>query len=250
MTARRAGTRIGGAVARGVRPASRVRAVPAAAAVRSLWIALFFLLPLALMTWRSLTQRWLLAAIYARARDLAALHQGHADEPEDRDIDDGRRIRSLGYPIAYVLTISGGAARADFRSCVGDDPVLGRRHRPQLFLADRARRQRHLSTRRCWRSASSARRCRSSTISFSVLLAMIQILLPLTIITLFGAMLRIDRTLIAAAKIHGAQPMAGVSHRVLSAQPARACTARACWCSSWPRLLCHAGAARQPGARP
>ena len=33
---------------------------------------------------------------------------------------------------------------------------------------------------------------------------MVQILLPLTIVTLFGAMLRIDRTLMAAAKIHGA----------------------------------------------
>src|SRR5205085_10166243 len=40
--------------------------------------------------------------------------------------------------------------------------------------------------------------------TFSVVLAMIQILLPLTTIILFGAMLRIDRTLIAAAKIHGA----------------------------------------------
>src|SRR5260370_41853977 len=39
---------------------------------------------------------------------------------------------------------------------------------------------------------------------FSVLLAMVQILLPLTTVTLFGAMLRIDRTLMAAAKIHGA----------------------------------------------
>jgi ABC-type spermidine/putrescine transport system permease subunit I len=39
---------------------------------------------------------------------------------------------------------------------------------------------------------------------FSVLVAMVQILLPLTTVVLFGAMLRIDRTLIAAAKIHGA----------------------------------------------
>ena len=38
----------------------------------------------------------------------------------------------------------------------------------------------------------------------SVLVAMIQILLPLATIVLFGAMLRIDRTLLAAAKIHGA----------------------------------------------
>src|SRR5262249_40240711 len=40
--------------------------------------------------------------------------------------------------------------------------------------------------------------------SFSVLVAMTQILLPITIVTLFGAMLRIDRTLLAAATIHGA----------------------------------------------
>src|SRR5262249_59889994 len=40
--------------------------------------------------------------------------------------------------------------------------------------------------------------------SFSVLVAMTQILLPITIVTMFGAMLRIDRTLIAAATIHGA----------------------------------------------
>jgi putative spermidine/putrescine transport system permease protein len=33
---------------------------------------------------------------------------------------------------------------------------------------------------------------------------MVQILLPFAIVTLFGAMLRIDRTLITAAKIHGA----------------------------------------------
>jgi putative spermidine/putrescine transport system permease protein len=33
---------------------------------------------------------------------------------------------------------------------------------------------------------------------------MIQILLPMMIITLFGAMLRIDRNLLLAAKIHGA----------------------------------------------
>ena len=38
----------------------------------------------------------------------------------------------------------------------------------------------------------------------SVLLAMVQILLPMMIITLFGAMLRIDRNLLLAAKIHGA----------------------------------------------
>src|SRR4029077_20420571 len=40
--------------------------------------------------------------------------------------------------------------------------------------------------------------------TFSVLVAMTQILLPITIVTLFGAMLRIDRTLMAAATIHGA----------------------------------------------
>jgi putative spermidine/putrescine transport system permease protein len=41
---------------------------------------------------------------------------------------------------------------------------------------------------------------------FSVLVGMIQILLPLTILTLFGTMLRIDRRLIDAATIHGASP--------------------------------------------
>jgi putative spermidine/putrescine transport system permease protein len=40
--------------------------------------------------------------------------------------------------------------------------------------------------------------------TFSVLVAMTQILLPITIVTLFGAMLRIDLTLLSAAKIHGA----------------------------------------------
>src|SRR5262249_24030572 len=38
----------------------------------------------------------------------------------------------------------------------------------------------------------------------SVLLGMIQILLPMMIIMLFGAMLRIDRNLLLAAKVHGA----------------------------------------------
>jgi ABC-type spermidine/putrescine transport system permease subunit I len=40
--------------------------------------------------------------------------------------------------------------------------------------------------------------------SFSVLVAMVQILLPLAVVTLFGAMLRIDTRMTAAAKIHGA----------------------------------------------
>jgi putative spermidine/putrescine transport system permease protein len=40
--------------------------------------------------------------------------------------------------------------------------------------------------------------------TFSVLVAMTQILLPITIVTLFGAMLRVDLTLLSAAKIHGA----------------------------------------------
>ena len=39
---------------------------------------------------------------------------------------------------------------------------------------------------------------------FSVSIGMVQILLPLMILTLFGAMLRIDRTLLDAASIHGA----------------------------------------------
>ena len=51
---------------------------------------------------------------------------------------------------------------------------------------------------------------------FSVLLAMVQILLPLTTVTLFGAMLRIDRTAHGRGENPRRERIAGVPHRVLS----------------------------------
>ena len=75
------------------RPAalSRELLVPALLLLPCLvWIAFFFLLPLALMCWRSLASEGFSLEPYSASVHLAALHQGHADDREDREHRDGR----------------------------------------------------------------------------------------------------------------------------------------------------------------
>jgi putative spermidine/putrescine transport system permease protein len=163
------------------------------------WIFFFFLLPLALMCWRSIAEQGFTAyselfasPLYAKVMLTTVKTAGIATIA----------VLVLAYPLAYALTISTGKLRGfilmfvfipywvdiivrsfSWLILLGDNGLInklligvGLAHAPLQLLYN----------------------------PFSVLVAMIQILLPLTTVTLFGAMLRIDRTLVAAATIHGA----------------------------------------------
>lgn len=165
------------------------------------WISFFFLLPLALMCWRSLTAEGFSLAAYSTLFTSALYAKVMLTTVKTASIATVLAL-SLAYPLAYALTLSGGKLRAlilvfvlipywvdiivrsfSWLILLGDNGIinkmlmtLGVVHTPLELLYN----------------------------PFSVLVAMVQILLPLTTVILFGAMLRIDRTLIAAAKIHGA----------------------------------------------
>ena len=108
----------------------------------------------------------------------------------------------LAYPLAYVLTISGGKMRALILVFVLIPywvDIIVRSFSWLILLGDNG-----MVNKALMGLGIISVPLQLLYNPFSVLLAMVQILLPLTTVTLFGAMLRIDRTLIAAAKIHGA----------------------------------------------
>lgn len=166
-----------------------------------LWIAFFFMVPLALMCWHSLAQAGFSVAAYATVFTSPLYTKVMLTTVQTASIATLFAL-ILAYPMAYALTISSGVRRGlilvfvfipywvdiivrsfSWLIMLGDNGLINRTlmalgivHTPLELLYN----------------------------EFSVLIAMIQILLPLTIVILFGAMLRIDRTLIAAAKIHGA----------------------------------------------
>jgi putative spermidine/putrescine transport system permease protein len=165
------------------------------------WIALFFLLPTALMIWQSFAERGLqpyatiltspiyLKVLLTTLKICAITTLG---------------CLVLGYPVAYVLTTARPAVRAlllvlvilpywlDFivRS-YSWMILLGRHGLINQFII--------------WLGISETALPLLYNL-FSVSIGMIQILLPLTILTLFSTMVRIDRRLVAAATIHGASP--------------------------------------------
>ena len=165
------------------------------------WICFFFLAPLVMMCWRSLASEGFSLETYSTLFTSPLYTKVMLTTVKTAAIATiGALV--LAYPIAYTLTISGGKVRGlilvfvlipywvdiivrsfSWLILLGDNGIvnkaligLGIVNSPLQLLYN----------------------------PFSVLLAMVQILLPLTTVTLFGAMLRIDRTLIAAAKIHGA----------------------------------------------
>lgn len=165
------------------------------------WIFFFFLLPLALMCWRSLAAEGFSLAAYAAlfssplygrvmltTLKLAALATALA--------------LILAYPVAYALTVSGGLRRALILALVFIPywvDIIVRSFSWLIVLGDHGLVNASLRTLGIIHAPLEL-----LYNTFAVLVAMVQILLPLTIVMLFGAMLRIDRTLIAAARIHGA----------------------------------------------
>jgi putative spermidine/putrescine transport system permease protein len=186
------------------RPAalSRELLVPALLLLPCLvWIAVFFLLPLALMCWRSLASEGFSLEPYSALFTSPLYTKVMLTTVKTASIATVFAL-ILAYPIAYVLTISGGKLRALILIFVLIPywvDIIVRSFSWLIMLGDNG-----LVNKALLALGIIGTPLHLLYNPFSVLLAMVQILLPLTTVTLFGAMLRIDRTLIAAAKIHGA----------------------------------------------
>ncbi len=165
------------------------------------WISFFFLLPLALMVWRSFAAQGFSFASYSALFTSPLYTKVMMTTVKMACI---ATVLSLifAYPVAYALTISGGALRALILVFVFIPywvDIIVRTFSWLILLGDHGLINKMLVALDIVRTPLQL-----LYNPFSVLIAMVQILLPLTTVILFGAMLRIDRTLITAAKIHGA----------------------------------------------
>jgi len=166
-----------------------------------IWIVFFFLLPLALMCWRSLASEGFSLAAYAVLFSSPLYGKVMVTTLKMASIATVCAL-VLAYPIAYVLTVAGGKLRGLILLFVLIPywvDIIVRSFSWLIMLGDNGLINKTLIELSLLREPLPL-----LYNMFSVLIAMVQIVLPITIVTLFGAMLRIDRTLIAAAKIHGA----------------------------------------------
>jgi ABC-type spermidine/putrescine transport system permease subunit I len=166
-----------------------------------IWIFVFFLFPLALMCWRSLASEGFSLDAYSVLFTSPLYTKVMLTTVKTASIATlGALV--LAYPLAYVLTMSSRRLRALILVFVLVPywvDIIVRSFSWLILLGDNG-----IVNRALIGLGIVGTPLQLLYNPFSVLLAMVQILLPLTTVTLFGAMLRIDRTLMAAAKIHGA----------------------------------------------
>jgi ABC-type spermidine/putrescine transport system permease subunit I len=181
---------------------SRRRLVPALLLAPCLaWILFFFRAPLVVMCWRSVAHAGFSFAAYRALFSSPLYGKVMLTTLKTASITTVFAI-VLGYPVAYAATISRGIRRGLILMFVFIPywvDIIVRSFSWLIMLGDNG------LINRLFLALGIVRTPLELLYSeFSVLVAMIQILLPLTIVILFGAMLRIDRTLLLAARIHGA----------------------------------------------
>jgi putative spermidine/putrescine transport system permease protein len=165
------------------------------------WIAFFFLLPLALMCWHSLAAEGYSLKAYRVVFTSPLYIKVMLTTLETASVATVLAL-VLAYPMAYALTISSGIWRAFILMFVFIPywvDIIVRTFSWLILLGDHG-----LINDLLRKLGIVSAPLELLYNAFSVLIAMVQILLPLAIVILFGAMLRIDRILVAAAKIHGA----------------------------------------------
>ena len=166
-----------------------------------MWIAVFFIFPTAWMIWQSFSERGLqpYATILTSAIYLKVLLT-----TLKTCVITTVGCLILGYPVAYVLTTARPSTRAVLLILVvlpyWLDFIV--RSYSWMILLGRHGLINQLVTGLGLSSTSLPLLYNL----FSVSIGMIQILLPLTILTLFSTMVRMDRRLVDAATIHGASP--------------------------------------------
>jgi ABC-type spermidine/putrescine transport system permease subunit I len=166
-----------------------------------IWIFAFFLLPLGLMCWRSLATEGFSLAPYATLFTSPLYVKVLLTTLKMASIATVCALL-LAYPIAYRLTMTSGKVRGAILLFILIPywvDIIVRSFSWLIMLGDNG-----LINKALIGLGLVSDPLALLYNSFSVLVAMTQILLPITIVTLFGAMLRIDRTLMAAATIHGA----------------------------------------------
>lgn len=186
----------------GVALAARRNALPVLLLAPCLaWIGIFFLLPLALMCWRSLAAEGFSLETYEVLFTSPLYTKVMLTTVRTAALTTVFALL-LAYPVAYALTVAGGKLRAAILIFVLVPywvDIIVRSFSWLILLGDNGMVNRALVA-----AGLIETPLQLLYTPFSVILAMVQILLPLTIVTLFGAMLRIDRTLMSAARIHGA----------------------------------------------
>ncbi len=166
-----------------------------------LWIAVFFLIPTAWMIWQSFAERGLqpYATILTSPVYLKVLLT-----TLKISVITTLGCLVLGYPVAYRLTIARPALRAFLLVLVILPYWLDfivRSYSWMILLG------RHGLINQLVLGLGLSQTALPLLYNlFSVEIGMIQILLPLTILTLFSTMVRIDLRLVDAATIHGASP--------------------------------------------
>jgi len=167
------------------------------------WIGFFFLVPLMLMCWRSITSEGYSLETYSTLFTSPLYTKVMVTTVKTACITTVCAL-VLAYPLAYALTISGRKLRGLILVFVLIPywvDIIVRSFSWLILLGDNG-----MVNKALIGFGLIGTPLQLLYNPFSVLLAMVQILLPLTTVTLFGAMLRIDRTFVAAAKIHGASP--------------------------------------------
>lgn len=165
------------------------------------WIAFFFLLPLGFMIWRSLTGEAGSISIYQDILTTPLYHKVFANTLR-MAITTTVLAVLLGYPVAFALTVSGPKLRGAMLLLVLVPywvDIIVRSFSWLVMLGDNG-----IVNKSLIQLGLIPAPLQLLYTPYSVLLGMVQIMLPFAIVTLFGAMLRIDRTLMTAARIHGA----------------------------------------------
>ncbi|HLI11429.1 MAG TPA: ABC transporter permease [Alphaproteobacteria bacterium] len=164
-----------------------------------LWITAFFLVPIGIMVWRSFAETGF--APYATILTSPVYLKVLITTLKICLVTTAGCL-VLGYPIAYVLTVARPAVQGLVLILVILPYWLDYIVRSYSWMVLLGRKG--LVNQLVLSLGLSDKPLPLLYNLFSVSVGMIQILLPLMILTLFGAMLRIDRRLLDAAAIHGA----------------------------------------------
>ncbi len=170
----------------------------------AVWNLVFFIAPVGVMVARSVDRGGALS--FAHYRDLFAspLYLTVMLTTFEISVLVTAASLCLGYPVAYLLATSGSRIRAGVLLLVILPYWLDYIVRSYSWMVLLGRMGLVNRTLMEWRLIDEPLPILYTR--WSVMIGMVQILLPLMVLTLYGAMLRIDQGLIHAAAAHGARP--------------------------------------------
>jgi ABC-type spermidine/putrescine transport system permease subunit I len=168
-----------------------------------LWNLVFFVAPLAVMVGRSFGRGGFSLGHYAKLFSTP-LYLSSMLTTFEISLLVTAGCLLLGYPLAYLLVTAGGRARALVLLLVILPYWLDYIVRSYSWMVLLGRMG--LVNRTLIGLGLATEPVEILYTRWSVVIGMVQILLPLMVLTLYGAMLRIDLGLLNAAAIHGARP--------------------------------------------